>query len=230
MNAEEKRFPATRRAMRSLAIRARSHVGRWQRDSEGVAAIEFAFIVPIMSMMFMGAVELSQAITVDRRVTQVANSVADLVARAESSISQTEIGDIMKIGGYIMEPGSAGPLQIVLRNVTSSPTNVSNTKQSWTCTYDGDNGAGGTPTQTCSCTNTAQTVPASLITTNDTVVVAEVTYDYRPVVFDFFLKKVFSGSGTPGSYALTQTVYMKPRSQTAMLLQANGTACPSPTF
>ena len=40
-------------------------------------------IVPIMSAMFIGAVEVSQAITVDRRVTQVASSTADLVARAE---------------------------------------------------------------------------------------------------------------------------------------------------
>ena len=42
--------------------------------------VEFAFIVPIMAVMFIGAVELSQAIIVDRRVTQIASSTADLVA------------------------------------------------------------------------------------------------------------------------------------------------------
>jgi Flp pilus assembly protein TadG len=41
-------------------------------------------IVPIMSVMFIGAVELSQAITVDRRVTQVASSTADLVRGRKS--------------------------------------------------------------------------------------------------------------------------------------------------
>ena len=50
-----------------------------------MAAIEFALIVPIMAVMFIGAVELSQAITVDRRVTQVASSTADLVARADTT-------------------------------------------------------------------------------------------------------------------------------------------------
>ena len=49
-----------------------------------MAAVEFAFIVPIMGVMFIGAVELSQAIIVDRRVTQIASSTADLVARAET--------------------------------------------------------------------------------------------------------------------------------------------------
>jgi len=219
-----------RGAVSRLAVRARAHIRRWQRNTEGVAAVEFAFIVPIMSVMFMGAVELSQAITVDRRVSQVASSTADLIARAETSISQTEISDIMKIGGYVMEPSSAAPLQIILRNVTSSPTNASITKQSWTCTYKGSGGAGGTSTQTCECTNTAFTVPANLITTNDSVVVAEVTYAYKPLVFDFFMKQSFGTSGSSGTYTLAQTVYMKPRSQTAMLLQTSGTACPAPTF
>ena len=91
---------------------------------EGVAAVEFALIVPIMAIMFIGAVELSQAITVDRRVTQVASSTADLVARwsppsgpADDGISQSEITDIMRVGGYHLAPYSANPLKIVLRSV-----------------------------------------------------------------------------------------------------------------
>ena len=98
---------------------------RWQADTRGVAAIEFALIAPDHGcMMFVGAVELSQAITVDRRVTQIASSTADLVARADKTISQTEITDIMRVGSYILKPYSATPMQIVLRNVTSSPANA----------------------------------------------------------------------------------------------------------
>ena len=78
-----------------------------------MAAIEFAMIVPIMAVMFIGAVELSQAITVDRRVTQIASSTADLVAQRRDTISQTEITDIMRVGSYIMAPYSQNPLQIV---------------------------------------------------------------------------------------------------------------------
>src|SRR5207244_1629235 len=79
-----------------VAARASRLGCRWRASTEGVAAVEFALIVPIMAIMFIGAVELSQAITVDRRVTQVASSTADLVARAETQISQAEITDIMK--------------------------------------------------------------------------------------------------------------------------------------
>jgi Flp pilus assembly pilin Flp len=209
----------------AAVIRTRRLVRRWKANTQGVAAIEFAFVVPIMAVMFIGAVELSQAITVDRRVTQVASSTADLVARAEKQISQTEIGDIMKVGGYILEPYSQDPVQIILRNVMSSPSNATIAKQSWSCTYKGT-GA----TQTCACSNTTYSLPANLVTTNDSVVVAEVTYSYKPLIFDYFMKKAYGGSGTTGTYTLSDTTYLKPRGQAAMLLQANNTPCPSPTF
>ena len=212
------------RPMQRLAVHVRRLVGAWKADTGGVAAIEFALIAPLMAAMFVGAVEMSQAITIDRRVTQIAGSTADLVARADKTISQSEIGDIMRVGSYIMKPYSSTPIRIVLRNVTSSPASASQTKQSWTCSY---NGTGGT--QTCECTNTSFTLPANMVTTNDSVVVAEVTYDYVPLVFNYIMKRTWGGSGS--SYTLSETIYMKPRSQAAMMLQSDGTTpCASPTF
>ena len=72
-------------------------------------------------------------------------------------------------------------------------------------------------------------LPASLVTTNDGVVVAEVTFAYVPLVFNYIMKRTWGGGGS--SYLLSETIYMKPRSQTAMLLQSdNTTPCSSPTF
>jgi Flp pilus assembly protein TadG len=210
--------------MNRLIVRARNLAGRWSRNEDGVAAIEFAMIVPIMVFMFIGAVELSQAITVDRRVSQVASSTADLVARAEKQISDSEIGDIMKVGGYIMDPYTQNPLQIIMRNVTSSPASATVTKQSWTCTYSGI-----TKTQTCTCTNTAFTLPPDLVGKNDSVVIADVSYNYTPLVFDYFLKKSLPTSGS-GTYKLAETIYLKPRGQAANLKKPDNTLCPSPTF
>jgi len=212
-------------AIRALAARVRWTVRGLRRNQKGMTAIEFAMVAPIMATMFIGAVELSQAITVDRRVTQVASSTADLVARAEKQISQSEITDIMKVGGYIMEPYTQTPLQIVIRNVTSSPTDASIAKQSWSCTYQGTG-----QTQTCACSSTLYTLPGNLVSTNDSVVIADVTYAYKPLVFDFFMKQSFGGGSGSGTYTLSEKVYLKPRGQAAMLLQADNTPCPSPTF
>lgn len=216
------------RSLSTLVNKARTLERRWRNDRKGVAAIEFAFIVPIMFFMFVGAVELSQAIIVDRRVTQVASSVADLVARKETSIKLGEIGDITKIGGYIMMPYSQAPLQVVVRNVTSSSKDAKQTKQSWQCTFKG---IGSNPEPTCTCMNEVYNVPADLVTTMDSVVVAEATYVYTPLIFDYFLKRTLpNGTGGPGTYTLVERIFMKPRGQAAMLLKSDGTTCPSPTF
>jgi hypothetical protein len=54
---------------------------------------------------------------VDRRVMQIASTTADLVARADTQIAQSDITDIMKAGSYIMAPYSHNPLQIVIREL-----------------------------------------------------------------------------------------------------------------
>lgn len=213
---------------RVLVSRAVAIARRYRADRRGVAAVEFAFIVPIMFVMFVGAVELSQAITVDRRVTQAASSIADLVARKETSISPTEIGDIMKIGGYIMVPYAQAPMQVIVRNVSSSSADATNTKQSWQCSYSA---AGMSPAPVCACMNETYSLPPGLVSTNDSVVVAEVNYTYTPLVFDYFLNRMLSsGAGGPGTYTLSERIFMKPRGQAAMLLQTSGQPCPSPTF
>jgi Flp pilus assembly protein TadG len=219
------RFSMARNLITTLSRRARCVLRGWKRNERGVAAVEFALIVPVMGLMFIGAVELSQAITVDRRVTQVSSSTADLVARAEKQISQAEIADIMKVGGYIFEPYSQDPVKIVLRNVSSSPSDAKTTKQSWTCTY-----AGLGQTMACQCTNTSFALPDNLVTTNDSVVVSEVSYSYKPLIFDYFMSRAAGGTSSDGVYTLADTIYLKPRGQAAMLLQPNGTPCPGPTF
>ena len=62
---------------KSLFARPRAHLTSFMRGfikrTDGVAAVEFALIVPIMAVMFIGSVEMSQAITANRRVTMVAS-------------------------------------------------------------------------------------------------------------------------------------------------------------
>lgn len=204
--------------------RVRERLAGWGRDCEGVAAVEFALIAPAISILFVGAVEMSQAMTIDRRLMQVASATADLVARSNASITTTDITDIMTVGGYIIMPYSATPLETTVRNVTSSTTSASTTKQSWYCSYN-LNGAGS---NSCVCSTTAFTLPSGLVATNDSVVVAQARYFYTPLIFETIMKRTFTKTGA--YYTLSKTAYAKPRSQAAMLKQANGTTCPAPTF
>jgi Flp pilus assembly protein TadG len=198
----------------------------YRKNNNGVAAVEFAFIAPIMVTLFIGIVELSYGLSLVTQVQQVANSTADLVARAENQIKQSDITDIMTGSSFIFSPFNPNAATITLRQVNSSPANANSTKQAWSCTYTASSGA-----LACACTNTAFTIPANLVTTNDTVVLSQVSYDYVPFVFNHFLRNNLSSlSDGAGGYNLSETAYRKPRGATGMLLQNNGVPCPSPTF
>ena len=51
-------------------------------DRRGVAAIEFAMIVPIMLVLFFGTVEFSSGVAVDRKVSLMARTLSDLTSQS----------------------------------------------------------------------------------------------------------------------------------------------------
>lgn len=54
---------------------------RFKRADDGVAAIEFALIAPVMLLIYAGMVEILLLVEADRDVTQAASVVGDLVAQ-----------------------------------------------------------------------------------------------------------------------------------------------------
>jgi Flp pilus assembly protein TadG len=178
---------------RHILTRLRLAKRRLMRDDRGVAAIEFALIVPIMVSMFIGSVELSQAITVDRRVTQIASSTADLVAR-EKTITDPQLINVMDIAKVLMGPYDTGPLRITIVNVYANATNAAITKVCWSYNFQGGvNSYGAQQTYT---------LPAGIVDKGSSVVVAEVAYNYSPIVFSYYL---------PGITQMKDKFYLKPR-------------------
>ena len=66
-------------------LRARRSVLDLIGDCRGIAATEFAVIVPIMLVMFFGTVEFSSGVAVDRKVTLVARTLSDLTSQSAST-------------------------------------------------------------------------------------------------------------------------------------------------
>jgi Flp pilus assembly pilin Flp len=53
------------------------------RDTRGIAAVEFGLIAPVLLIMLVGVVEITRAVSIDRRFGQVTAMVADLISREE---------------------------------------------------------------------------------------------------------------------------------------------------
>lgn len=103
---------------RSLKGRAMLAARRFGRCARGIAAIEFAFIAPVMLLMLLGTVEVTRAIAIDRRLSVVTATVADLVSR-EEQLTVPDITAIYDIVAQVMSPFEAGPLSISIIPVKS---------------------------------------------------------------------------------------------------------------
>lgn len=57
----------------------------------GVAGIEAAFIFPVMLMLYFGLLDLTTVLSANRRVTQMASTLADLVTQSTSTTTKAEL-------------------------------------------------------------------------------------------------------------------------------------------
>lgn len=160
-------------------------VSTWQRIvdrlrafrlvEDGVAAVEFALILPIMVALYVGSVEASRLISMDRRVQSVAGAVGDLVARSNGTILATDLADYFLAAGGIMTPYPYDELKQVVTLV-----NVDKLGQvtiGWCKQYV--NGAYGT----CTDYPTTHELPAAMLAVakEQSVIVATASYSYLPL-------------------------------------------------
>lgn len=73
---------------------------RLARDTRGVAAIEFAFLAPVLIVMYFAMVEYCQAYMALKRTDHVAAMVADLTSQNDKFV-KSQIEDVFAIGDVI---------------------------------------------------------------------------------------------------------------------------------
>jgi Flp pilus assembly protein TadG len=162
------------------------------REKRAASAIEFALLAPIMITIYVGAVELGNLLTINRRTSEVTSTAADLVAQVKT-VANPDLQDIGKAATSVMAPYPTSPLKIVLSSVVADQNNAGTVTWSYAIN-------GGTP-RGC---NSSYSVPAGLTQANSSVIVAEVTYQFAPMTN----LKVF---GAPAGYDIKRTFYARPR-------------------
>jgi Flp pilus assembly protein TadG len=94
------------RAMQSISkmwLRARFSATGLLRDRSGIAATEFAVIVPMMLVMFFGTVEFSIGVAIDRKITLMARALVDMTSQA-GTVNDADIANFRAAGNTIMLP------------------------------------------------------------------------------------------------------------------------------
>ena len=85
------------------------HLSRLGRDQRGVSAVEFALLLPLMLTLYLGAVEISQAIGIDRKVTLTSRTVADLASQV-SSLASSDMSNVLAASSAVIAPYDSSKL------------------------------------------------------------------------------------------------------------------------
>jgi Flp pilus assembly protein TadG len=110
--------------MSALCAVVRGSVARFCRAREGIAATEFALVLPLMITLYFGVITFSDGFAVKQRLQFLARTAADLVGRLPSSptgalptINAAEITNVALASAAILTPYDPAGLTIALASV-----------------------------------------------------------------------------------------------------------------
>jgi Flp pilus assembly protein TadG len=169
------------------------HLARLRSDESGISAVEFAMLLPLMLTLYLGAVEISQAIGIDRKVTLTSRTLADLASQV-SSISSSDMTNILNASSAVIAPYDPTKLKVTVSEITIDNNN--NATITWSCTLGG----------TAHGVGSSATVPSALNVANTSLLWGEAAYSYKPAI----------GYVVTGTLNLSDQIYMRPRLSTSV--------------
>jgi len=203
--------------LHSSCARKLNKLRDFKKDSEGVAAVEFALIAPILLLLFIGTIEVSLMIAVDRKISRTSSAIADLIAQGgfAAGSSETEIRAIFGMTDRIMFPYTNRIPCVVISKVIANAESDTNGDG---VLGDGDNIIARVDASIDNSTpNASYTSPEagqcnkSNNKHGSELIVAEVEYDHKPIV------GVISSNGTgninieDGLFTLGDRIFLRPR-------------------
>ncbi len=173
---------------RTITVPYSGLLRRFARNRDAVSAMEFAIVLPVMLLLYIGGVELGDGLQIQFKVTETARTITDLASQY-ISIQSSDMSNILAAASSVVAPYSTSNITMTVSEVTTNPQGQ------------------GTITWSCSLNGTPHTVgatiilPANLQTPNISLIWGEVTYPYTPPM----------GYVISGTINLYQSNYFYPR-------------------
>ena len=170
-------------------------------DCRGIAATEFAFIVPLMLVMFFGTVEFCSGIAVDRKVTLMARTLSDMTSQS-TSVADADMTNFFSAAYSIMYPYDKAPVNATITELYVDPT-THQARAQWSKGYK--------PIAD----KTVVPIPTALLVDGTYLIYSKVVYLYKPTI-----GYVMAQAGVN----LSDVAYTRPRQSTCIFYSPD-TAC-----
>jgi len=184
-----------------------------RRDSRGVAAIEFAMIVPLMLVMLFGTIDVSSGVAVKRKVTLVASTLSDLTSQS-TAVSDADITNFFAASYGIMWPYPSAPVQATISELYIDPaTSVARVQWSKGSSPRGVGSPVDIPSDLIGRDSSDKVLPGQYL------IYSEVSYLYQPIVGYVMAK---------AGVTLSDTAYTRPRQSMCVTYPAPPVGTPVP--
>ncbi|HZP69830.1 MAG TPA: TadE/TadG family type IV pilus assembly protein [Pseudolabrys sp.] len=175
--------------MKDIPLRMTGLLRSFRRDREGVSAVEFAILAPLMISVYFGLVDVTDGIAADRKVTLTAGALANLTAQA-TTITADGMSNVLNASAAIIKPYSVGNLAATITCLKIDSEGKATV--AWSATLNG----------TARAIGATVTLPsAALAIPGTSLVWSEVSYNYTPIV----------GYTITGTLSLSDQMFMSPR-------------------
>ena len=91
------------------------------RERTGVAAVEFALVVPFIIVLFLASVDAVFALTAKRKVAVAVHTIADLSAQSQN-LADDQLSAIADLGRLILTPFNASEARILITGAEVLPS------------------------------------------------------------------------------------------------------------
>ncbi len=164
---------------------------RFLGNRNGMAASEFALLLPLMLLLLVGTVELGNALIADRKITAAVQTAADLVAQAEQ-VSTGDLNDIFKAVELILSPYAYTNAGISIYSV------VSDTGGNLSVDWSESRGTGAPSATTV--------LPTNLLPPGSSVVVAAMNFRHQPIITGLLVSE----------FEISDRAFLRPRKSTSV--------------
>jgi Flp pilus assembly protein TadG len=170
-----------------------------------VAAVEFAFIAPVLLSLYFVTMEVAQAIETNKKISRVASMVADLVTQ-QQDITRSEIDAIMVIGQSILLPYNRSQPVIDITAIQMTDDNTPKAEVAWSRRLSNGNSASARPV------GTQTTCPQAFDAPGSFLIRVSGQLNYRPVITWTAEQKASLGLlGAFDQIGMNETYYLRPR-------------------
>lgn len=187
---------------RTLLSSARSGAARLYSDTNGAAAVEFAFIAPLLITMYLGTMEISQGIEINKKVGRSASLIGDIVSQHDN-LDKSDLDDIIMIGAAVLQPYERDAPTITITGIQIDADGDATV--AWSRAGTGNAYTDGVVA------GSATTVPANLLINDTFLVKVETELNYLPITSWTIQKNKSGPNGAYASVPMKETYYLRPR-------------------